>query len=45
MEPPISKAGDYITFSVEMNLIIAMMTCSALQSNGRSFEPIQFKID
>lgn len=42
--PPISKAGDHIDFVAEMDLIIAMTACSALQSNGGSFKPIHYKI-
>lgn len=42
--PPITKAGDSIEFVAEMDLIIAMTACSALQSNGGSFKPIQYKI-
>lgn len=42
--PPISKAGDHIGFVAEMDLIVAMTACSALQSNGGSFKPIQYKI-
>lgn len=42
--PPISKAGDHIEFVAEMDLIIAMTACSALQSNGGSFKPIQYQI-
>jgi uncharacterized protein len=42
--PPLSKAGDHITFEAEMDLIVALTACSALQSNGGSFKPIHFKI-
>lgn len=42
--PPLSKAGDHIDFVAEMDLIIALTACSALQSNGGSFKPIQYKI-
>ncbi|KAL6714783.1 hypothetical protein ACLMJK_007043 [Lecanora helva] len=45
VEPPISKAGDSITFQAEMDLTMALTACSALQSNGGSFKPIQFRID
>ena len=44
VEAPLSKAGDHITFHAEMDLTIALTACSALQSNGGSFKPIQFKI-
>jgi len=42
--PPTSKAGDHIDFVAEMDLIIGMTACSALQSNGGSFKPIHYKI-
>ncbi len=45
VEPPLSKAGDTIVFRAEMDLIIGMTACSALQSNGGSFKPIQYRID
>ncbi|MBD8547454.1 DUF1989 domain-containing protein [Sphingomonas sp. CFBP 8760] len=45
VEPPLSKAGDFITFRAEMDLVMALTACSALQSNGGSFKPIQYRID
>ena len=45
VEPPISKAGDHITFTAEMDLTMALTACSALQSNGGTFKPIHFRID
>lgn len=42
--PPTSKAGDHIDFVAKMDLIVAMTACSALQSNGGSFKPIQYRI-
>jgi uncharacterized protein YcgI (DUF1989 family) len=44
VEPPLSKAGDFITFRAEMDLVIGLTACSALQSNGGSFKPIQYRI-
>ncbi|KAJ7608808.1 hypothetical protein FB45DRAFT_380785 [Roridomyces roridus] len=43
--PPKSKAGDYITFVAEMDLVIGLTACSALQSNGGSFKPIHYRVD
>jgi uncharacterized protein YcgI (DUF1989 family) len=43
--PPISKAGDQIMFRAEMDLIIGLTACSAPDSNGGSFKPIQYRID
>jgi uncharacterized protein YcgI (DUF1989 family) len=45
VEPPLSKAGDFITFRAEMDLVVALTACSALQSNGGSFKPIQYRVD
>lgn len=43
--PPTSKAGDYISFRAEMDLVVALTACSALQSNGGSFKPIRYKVE
>lgn len=43
--PPISKAGDHITFRAAMDLIIGLTACSAPASNGGSFKPIAYRID
>lgn len=45
VEPPLSKAGDTIVFRAAMDLVIGMTACSALQSNGGSFKPIQYRVD
>jgi uncharacterized protein YcgI (DUF1989 family) len=45
VEPPLSKAGDFIRFRAEMDLVVGLTACSALQSNGGSFKPIQYRID
>lgn len=42
--PPISRAGDCIRFRAEMDLIVALTACSALQSNNGSFKPIAYEI-
>ncbi len=42
--PPLSKAGDYVIFEAKMNLIVALTACSAEDSNGGSFKPIQYQI-
>ena len=44
VDPPISKPGDHIDFVAEMDLIVGLTACSALQSNGGSFKPIQYHI-
>ena len=43
--PPVSKAGDHITFYAAMDLIIGLTACSAPASNGGSFKPIEYRID
>jgi uncharacterized protein len=43
--PPLSKAGDSIVLAAEMDLIIGLTACSALQSNNGSFKPIRYRID
>lgn len=42
--PPISRAGDFIRFRAEMDLIIGLTACSAPDSNGGSFKPIHFRV-
>lgn len=42
--PPTSKAGDYIKFKAEMDLLVCLTACSAEDSNGGSFKPIQYFI-
>jgi uncharacterized protein YcgI (DUF1989 family) len=42
--PPRSKAGDYIVFIAEKDLIISLTACSAPQSNNGSFKHIDFEI-
>jgi uncharacterized protein YcgI (DUF1989 family) len=44
VDPPISKSGDHIDFVAEMDLIVGLTACSALQSNGGSFKSIQYRI-
>ena len=45
VEAPRSKAGDRVVFEAEMDLIIGLTACSALQSNNGSFKPIHWQID
>lgn len=44
VDPPLSKAGDFIEFKAEMDLIVGLTACSAEQSNNYSFKPVQFEI-
>ena len=42
--PPTSKAGDYIKFRAQMDLLVCLTACSAEDSNGGIFKPIQYFI-
>ena len=44
VEPPLSKAGDHVTFLAEQDLIIGLTACSALQSNNYAFKPIHYAV-
>jgi len=44
VEPPKSRAGDHILFEAELDLIVALTACSALQSNNYAFKPIHYEI-
>lgn len=44
VKPPRSKAGDYVDFVAQMNLIIGLTACSAEQSNNYSFKPIDYEV-
>ena len=45
VEAPLSKAGDRVVFEAEMDLVIGLTACSALQSNNGSFKPIHWQVD
>lgn len=45
VEAPLSRAGDFIKFRAEMDLIVGLTACSALQSNNYSFKPIEYLVD
>jgi hypothetical protein len=44
VDPPQSKAGDYVLFEAKMDLIVALTACSAEDSNNGSFKPIHYTI-
>jgi uncharacterized protein YcgI (DUF1989 family) len=44
VDPPLSKAGDYIDLTAQMDLIIAMTACSAEMSNNFKLKPIHYDI-
>lgn len=43
--PPLSRAGDYVVLEAQMDLIIGLTACSALQSNNYAFKPIEFDVE
>lgn len=45
VRPPLSKAGDYVLFEAEEDLIVGLTACSALQSNNYAFKPIHYAIE
>jgi len=44
VQPPLSRAGERVVFRAEMDLIIGLTACSALQSNNGSFKPIEYMV-
>lgn len=42
--PPLSRAGDKISFLAEMDLIVGLTACSAGQSNNFTYKPIHYEI-
>lgn len=42
--PPLSRAGDHVTFLAEEDLVIGLTACSALQSNNHAFKPIHYVV-
>ncbi|ODA67989.1 hypothetical protein A7A08_01158 [Methyloligella halotolerans] len=45
VEAPKSRAGDKIVVEAQMDLIVGLTACSALQSNNYAFKPIHYSID
>jgi uncharacterized protein YcgI (DUF1989 family) len=45
VDPPTSRAGDFIRLRAEMDLIVGLTACSAYASNGGSFKPIHYAIE
>ncbi len=44
VDPPLSRAGDYVLFKAHMDLIVGMTACSAGQSNNFKFKPIDYAV-
>lgn len=45
VEAPLSRAGDFIKFRADMDLIVGLTACSAPQSNNNTFKPIAYFVD
>lgn len=43
--PPISRAGDHIALRAHADLIIGLTACSAPDSNGGTFKPIEYRVE
>jgi uncharacterized protein YcgI (DUF1989 family) len=44
IDPPSSRAGDFILLRAEMDLIVGITACSAEKSNNFSFKPIDVEV-
>lgn len=44
IDPPSSKAGDFLLLRAEMALIVGITACSAEKSNNNSFKPIDVQV-
>ena len=44
VDPPTSRAGEFVELIAEMDLLCGLTACSAEQSNGGEFKPIDFEI-
>lgn len=44
VDPPLSKAGDYVLFEAKMDLIVGLTACSAEDSNNGTFKPIHYEV-
>ncbi len=44
VEPPLSRAGDYIVFEAQQDLLIGLTACSAGQSNNFAYKPIHYEV-
>ena len=44
VEPPLSRAGDFLLMEAKMDLVVGLTACSAEQSNNFRFKPIDFEV-
>ncbi|MDR6305320.1 hypothetical protein GGQ85_003042 [Nitrobacter vulgaris] len=45
VEAPLSRPADFIKFRAEMDLVVGLTACSALQSNNHAFKPIAYLVE
>lgn len=45
VEAPLSRSGDFIRFRAEMDLVVGLTACSALQSNNYAFKEICYAVE
>ena len=45
VKPPESRPGDRIVLHAEMDLVIGLTACSAYDSNGGTFKPIDYEVN
>jgi uncharacterized protein YcgI (DUF1989 family) len=44
IQPPLSKAGDYVELRAEMNMIVGVTACSAGNCNNFKWTPIDVEV-
>ena len=44
VDPPLSRAGDSITFAADMDLVVGLTACAAGQSNNFRYKPIHYEV-
>lgn len=44
VQPPLSRAGDYVVFEAQLDLLIGLTACAAGMSNNFSFKPIHYEV-
>lgn len=44
VKPPLSRAGDHISFTAKMDLVVGLTACSAEKSNNGRLKPIDYEI-
>ena len=44
VEPPLSRAGDYVVFRAELDLVVGLTACAAEGTNNGRLKPIDFEV-